>query len=95
MFSHLSIAFFCKNWKNLKAIHRLRQIEIQLYDKNIHNFKIFKSEKISQIITRITKNLAWFIIDFFSYNIDLIAQARKNFRPQETDDVTVERSDCV
>ena len=28
-------------------------------------------------------------IDFFSHNIDLIAQARNNFRPQNTDDETV------
>ena len=38
---------------------------------------------------------AWFITDYFTHNIDLIAQARKNFRPQSTNDVTViaEQSD--
>ena len=43
------------------------------------------------------KILAWFIIDYFSHNIDLIAQARKNFRPQSTNDDTViaEQSDYV
>ena len=32
------------------------------------------------------KTLAWFIIDYFTHNLDLIEQARKNFRPQNTDD---------
>ena len=41
--------------------------------------------------------MAWFIIDYFSHNIDLISQARKNFRLQSsTDDtVLVEQSDYV
>ena len=43
------------------------------------------------------KILAWFIIDYFTHNFDLIAQARKNFRPQSTNDDTViaEQSDYV
>ena len=38
-----------------------------------------------------------FKIDYFTYNLDLIAQARKNFRPQSTNDDTViaEQSDYV
>ena len=38
-----------------------------------------------------------FINDYFPHNIDLIAQARKNFRPQNTNDDTViaEQSDYV
>ena len=41
------------------------------------------------------KILAWFTIECFTHNIDLIAQARKNFRPQSTGDDTViaEQSD--
>ena len=35
------------------------------------------------------KNLAWFIIDYFTHNLDLISQARKNFRPQNTNDKTI------
>ena len=35
------------------------------------------------------KILAWFIIDYFTYNLDLISQARKNFKPQSTNDDTV------
>ena len=34
------------------------------------------------------KNLAWFTIDYFTHNLDLISQARKNFRPQNTNDDT-------
>ena len=43
------------------------------------------------------KILAWFIKDYFTHNLDLIAQARKNFRPQSTNDDTViaEQSDYV
>ena len=35
------------------------------------------------------KRLAWFTIDYFTHNIDLIEQARKTFRPQSTNDDTV------
>ena len=37
------------------------------------------------------------LIDYFTHNLDLIAQARKNFRPQSTNDDTViaEQSDYV
>ena len=37
------------------------------------------------------------IIDLFTHNLDLISQARKNFRPQSTNDNTVvaEQSDYV
>ena len=43
------------------------------------------------------KILAWFIIDYFTHNLDLISQARKNFRPQNTNDdiVLSEQSDYV
>ena len=43
------------------------------------------------------KLLAWIIIDYFTHNLDLISQARKNFRPQSTNDDTViaEQSDYV
>ena len=43
------------------------------------------------------KILAWFIIDYFTHNIDLISQARKNFRPQNSNDDTAitEQSDYV
>ena len=43
------------------------------------------------------KILAWFTIDYFTLNIDLIEQARKDFRPQSTNDDTViaEKSDYV
>ena len=48
-------------------------------------------------ITIYKKILAWFIIDYFSHNIELTEQARKKVRPQSTDDETVlaEQSDYV
>ena len=48
------------------------------------------NDQITQNVKHeLQKILAWFIIDYFSHNIDLIEQARKNFRPQSTDDETV------
>ena len=32
--------------------------------------------------------MAWFIKDYFTHNLDLISQARKNFRPQNPNDDT-------
>ena len=53
--------------------------------------------KFHKMLNTIYKILAWFIIDYFTHNIDLIAQARKNFRPQTTNDDTViaELSDYI
>ena len=41
--------------------------------------------------------MAWFIIDYFTHNIDLISEARKNFRAQNSNDDTAitEQSDYV
>ena len=41
--------------------------------------------------------MAWFIIDYFKHNLDSISQARKNFRPQNSNDDTAitEQSDFV
>ena len=41
--------------------------------------------------------MAWFTIDYFTHNIDLISQARKNFRPQNSNDDTAitKQSDYV
>ena len=41
--------------------------------------------------------MAWFIIDYFTHNLDLISQARKNFRPQNSNDDTAitEQADYV
>ena len=58
----------------------------------------FTSKEISQNVKHdLQKTLAWFIIDYFTHNIDLIAQARKNFRPQSTNNDTViaEQSDYI
>ena len=58
----------------------------------------FSNNDISQNVKHdLQKILACFIIDYFTHNVDLIAQARKNFRPQSTNDDTViaEQSDYV
>ena len=58
----------------------------------------FTKDEVSQHTKHdLQKILAWFIIDYFTHNIDLISQARKNFRPQNSNDDTAitEQSDCV
>ena len=58
----------------------------------------FSNNEISPNVKHdLQKTLAWFIIDYFTHNIDLIAQTRNNFRPQSTNDDTViaEQSDYV
>ena len=56
-----------------------------------------KNEVSQNVKHDLQRILAWFIIDYFTHNIDVISQARKNFRPQNTDDDTVlaEQSDYV
>ena len=60
--------------------------------ENFLNNEIFPNVKYD-----LQKILSWFVIDSFTHNIDLIAQARKNFRPQSTNDDTViaEQSDYI
>ena len=91
---------------NFKAVHLLKHLDIQLYDrKNIFFSKFVHAIRENLTNDRITQNdkhdsqkiLAGFIINFFSHKIELIEQARKNFRPQIRDDETVlaEQSDYV
>ena len=58
----------------------------------------FTKDEVSQHTKHdLQKILAWFIIDYFTHNIDLISHARKNFRPQNSNDDTAitEQSDYV
>ena len=60
--------------------------------------KNFTKDDVSQHTKHdLQKILAWFIIDYFTHNLDLISQARKNFRPQNANDDTaiIEQSDYV
>ena len=60
--------------------------------------EIFTNNDVSQNTKHdLQKIIAWFTIDYFTHNIDLIEQARKIFRPQSTNDDTViaEQSDYV
>ena len=52
---------------------------------------------IQHVKQGLQKFLAWFVIDYFVHNIDLIEQARKTFRTQNTDDETLlaEQTDYV
>ena len=62
------------------------------------NKENFTKDDVSQQTKHdLQKILAWFIIDYFTHNLDLISQARKNFRPQNSNDDTAisEQSEYV
>ena len=73
--------------------------EIALFSTFLHIIKEnFTKDDVSQHTKHdLQKILAWFIIDYFTHNKDLISQARKNFRPQNPNDDTAitEQSDYV
>ena len=73
--------------------------EITVFSTFLHIIREnFFEEDVSQNSKHdLQKILAWFMIDYFTHNLDLISQARKNFRPQNTNDDTVlsEQSDYV
>ena len=72
--------------------------EITFFSTFLHIIKgNFTKDDVSQHTKQKIKNLAWFIIDYFTHNLDLISQARKNFRPQNSNDDTAitEQSDYV
>ena len=73
--------------------------EITIFSTFLHIIKEnFTKDEVSQLTKHdLQKILAWFTIDYFTHNIDLISQARKNFRPQNSNDDTAitEQSDYV
>ena len=73
--------------------------EITVFSTFLHIIrKNFTKDDVSQNTKHdLQKVLAWFIIDYFTHKIDLISQARKNFRPQNPNDDTAitEQSDYV
>ena len=73
--------------------------EITVFSSFLHIIrKNFTKEDVSQHTKHDLQNiLAWFIIEYFTHNLDLISQARKKFRPQNTNDDTVlsEPSDYI
>ena len=73
--------------------------EISLFSTFLHIIKEnFAKDEVSQHKKQdLQKILAWFIIYYFTHNIDLISQARKTFRPQNSNDDTAitEQSDYV
>ena len=79
--------------------HTIVQQEIDIFSNFLNAIRedLTKNVIIQHVRHDLQKVLAWFINDYFNHNIDLIAQARKNFRPQNTDDKTVlaEQSDYV
>ena len=50
----------------------------------------FTNNDISQNVKNdLQKILAWFIIDYFVHNLDLISLAGKSFQPQNSDDESI------
>ena len=73
--------------------------EIALFSTFLHIIKKNFTKDDVSLHTKLDsqKMLAWFIIDYFTHNLDLISQARKNFRPQNSNDYTAitEQSDYI
>ena len=71
--------------------HTKARKEITVFSTFLHVIREnFTKEYVSQNTKyHLQKILAWFTIDYFTHNLDLISQARKNFRPQNTNDDTV------
>ena len=73
--------------------------EITVFSTFLHIIcENFTNEDVSQNTKHdLQKILVWFLIDYFTHNLDLISQARKNFRPQNTNDdrILSEQSDYV
>ena len=73
--------------------------EITIFSTFLHVIREnFNKKDVSQNTKHdLQKILAWFIIDYFTHNLDLISQARKNFRPQNTNNDTAlsDQSDYV
>ena len=79
--------------------HTFVRQEIHILSKFFNKIREdLSSNYITQNVKHdLQKILEWFIIDYFSHNLDFIKQARKNFRPQNTNDGTLsaEQSDYV
>ena len=81
------------------STHTKVRNEIVAFSTFLHAIREnFTNNDVSQNTKHdLQKILAWFTIDYFTHNINLIEQARKTFRPQSTKDDTViaEQSDYV
>ena len=79
--------------------HTIVRHEIHIFSKFLNAIRedLSRNEITQHVKHDLQKILAWFIVDYFSHNLDIIEQARKNFRLQNTDDETVlaEQSDYV
>ena len=90
---------FAINYSYISILEKTEFQSISPLSTFLHIIKEnFTKDEVSQHTKHdLQKILAWFIIDYFTHNIDLISQARKNFRPQNPNDDTAitEQSDYV
>ena len=79
--------------------HTILRQEIHIFSNFLNVIREnLTNDQITQNVKHdLQKTLTRFIINYFSPKLDLIEEARKNFRPQSTDDETVlaEQSDYV
>ena len=82
-----------------KSRHTTVRQEIHILSKflNAVSENLTSNEKTQHVKHDLQEILAWFVIDYFVHYIDLIAQARKFFRPQNTVDETIlaEQTDYI
>ena len=73
--------------------HTTERHEIAIFSEYLNTIR----ENLTSNEVNLQKILAWFIIDYFTYNIHSISQAIKNFRLQNSTDDTVlaEQSDYI
>ena len=76
------------DWTTQKSRHTIERQEIHIFSKFLNAIRedLTKNEITQHVRHDLQKILAWFIIDCFNHNIDLIEQKRKSFRPKNTDD---------
>ena len=82
-----------------KSRHTAVRQKIHILSKflNAISESLTSNEKTQHVKHDLQEILAWLVIDCFIHYIDLIAQARKNFRPQNTVDETIlaEQTDYI
>ena len=73
------------------SLYAIVKQEINLYSQFLDSFceTLTDSELSQKVKFDLQRILAWFIMDHFVLNLDLISTARKSFRPQTSDDGTI------
>ena len=70
------------------SLHTAVRQELSIFSKLLNTIREnLSNNEISQNVKHdLQKILPWFIIDYFVHKLDLISLARKNFKPENSDD---------